>query len=184
MNARPTIRITVVVPRGSSCAKAGRVARSASDAAKAEITFANLLYRLPYQGISRRMSLISIVPSNPIQHAAKGFAKSGSKTAARIGAVVMLATRPAGNRTESEAAPSVTPVQKIRRTTSMSFGRGRLTRTRIRAPALITASTTRSSFRLAGRRTARGYGRAFRLRRDDDTKRGPSGPRTTLLECV
>src|SRR5437867_2288087 len=182
MKTRPTTRITIVVPRGSSCAKAGRVATNASDAANAAITFENLLYRLPYQGISRRMSLTSIVPSRAIQQAEKGFAKTGSKTAARIGAVVMLATTPAGNRTEREAAPSVTPVQKISRTASMSLGSGRLTRTRIRAPAVITARTTRSSFRLSGNRTARGYGRAFVPRRKNQTKRGPTLPSLARLE--
>src|SRR5438093_9445026 len=96
------------------------------------------LNKVPYHFGSPRRSRGSNVPTNATQQTPNGLARLLSKSAARTGAVVMVAWTPPGKRTGSAAATRVIAVQKPRRTKSISFGKGTDTRTRITPAAAMT----------------------------------------------
>src|SRR5687768_10878901 len=146
-NAPPAAAICARTPSGSPGLTADCVRERTAHPANAESTQSDLLNSVPYHFGPPRKSRSSNVPMNATQHTPNGLSRPGSKSAARTGAVVIVAWTPPGSRTGSAAATNVTTIQKKIRPRSSSAGGGAETRTRISA---ATATTGTNSHRTEG----------------------------------
>src|SRR6266571_5661092 len=136
-NAPPAATICARTPSGSPCLTADWVIAKTVQPTNADSTQSARLKSVPYHFGSPRRSRGSNVPIRATQHTPNGFGNPGSKSAARTGAVVMVAWTPPGSRTGKAAATKVTTIQKKTRPRSSSLGGGAETRTRI-TPASAT----------------------------------------------